>query len=77
MENLEHRLRKTKLRRFGHIKCRDENSILRSVMDLEVIGRRLVGWLRKTWSKLVEENIRKLDIKENITKDRKQWRQFM
>ena len=29
MENLEHRLRKTRLRWFGHVKCRNENSVLR------------------------------------------------
>ena len=28
VENLEHRLRKTRLRWFGHVKCRDKNSIL-------------------------------------------------
>ena len=43
VENLEHRLRKMRLRWFGHVKCRDENSILRRVMELEVEGRRPVG----------------------------------
>ena len=43
VENLEHRLRKTWLRWFGHVKRRDENSILRRVMELEVEGRRPVG----------------------------------
>ena len=38
MEILEHRLRKTRLRWFGHIKPRDENSILRRVLELEVEG---------------------------------------
>ena len=36
VENLEHILRKTRLRWFGHVKCRDVNSILTSVMELEV-----------------------------------------
>ena len=44
--------RKTKLRWFGHVKCRDENSILRSVMELEAEGRRPVGRLKKTWNKV-------------------------
>ena len=30
VENLEHRLRKLRLRWFRHVKCRDENSLLRS-----------------------------------------------
>ena len=29
VENLEHRLRKMRLRSFGHVKRRDENSILK------------------------------------------------
>ena len=38
VENLEHRLRKMRLRWFGHVKRRDKYSILRKVMELE-IGR--------------------------------------
>ena len=62
VENLEHRLRKTRLRRFGHVKCRDENSILWRAMELKVEGRRpVVGRPKKTWSKVVEEDMRKLN----------------
>ena len=35
--------RKTRLRWFGHVKRRDENSILRSAMELEAEGRRSSG----------------------------------
>ena len=48
IENLEYRLRKTRLRWFGLVKHRDENSILRSAVELEVEGRRPVGRLKKT-----------------------------
>ena len=52
VENLEHRLRKMRLRWFGHVKRRDENSILRrTMMELEVEGRRPVGRPKKTWIK--------------------------
>ena len=59
-----------------HVKCRDENSILRRVMELEVEGRRPVGRPKKTWSKIVEEDMRKLNITEDMAVDRKQWRQL-
>ena len=39
MEKLEHRLRKTRSRWFGHVKGRDENSILRRAIELEVEGQ--------------------------------------
>ena len=38
MENLEHKLRKMKLKWFGHVKRRDNSSILRRAMELEVEG---------------------------------------
>ena len=77
MENLEHRLRRKRLKWFGHVKCRDKNSILRSVMELEVEGRRPVRRPKKTWSKVVEEDVRKLKIMEDkfMAHDRQQWRQ--
>ena len=71
VENLEHRLRKTKLRWFGHVKHRDKNSILRIAMELGVEGRRPVGRPKKTWSKVVEEDTRKLNITEGMAEDRK------
>ena len=78
MENLEeHRLRKMRLRRFGHVKCRDKNSILRRVMELQVEGRRPVDRQKKTWSKVVKEDMRKLNITENMAENRKQRRQLI
>ena len=66
VENLEHRLRKMRLRWFGHVKCRDENSILRRAMELQVEGRRPVGRPKKMWNKIVEEDMRKLNITEDM-----------
>ena len=66
-----------RLRWFGHVKHRDENSILRRAMELEVEGRRLVGRPKKTWSKVVEEDMRKLNITEDMVEGRKQWGQLI
>ena len=32
---------------------------------------------RKTWSKVVEEDMRKLNITEDMVEDRKQWRKLI
>ena len=37
-------------------------------------GRRPVGWPNKTWSKVVEEEMNKLNITKDMAEDRKQWR---
>ena len=71
VENLEHRLRKTRLRWFGHVKRRDENSTLRRAMELEVEGRRPASRPKKNWIKVVEEDMRKLNITEDMAEDRK------
>ena len=72
VENLEHTLRKTSLRWIGHVKCKDENNTLKKVLELEMEGRRPVGRPKKTWSKIVEEDMRKLNITEDMAEDRKQ-----
>ena len=36
-----------------------------------------IGRSRKTWSKVVEEDMRKLNITERMAEDRKQWRQLI
>ena len=77
MENLEHRLRKTRLRWFGHVKCRDRNIIFWRAMKLEVEGRRPVGRPKKTWNKVVEENMRNFNFTENMAEEGKQWRRFI
>ena len=77
MENLEHRIMKMRLRWFGHVKCRDENSILSRAMELEVEDRRPVGRPKETWSMVAEEDMRKLNITEDMAVERKQWRQLI
>ena len=41
---------------------------------MEVEGRRPVGRPKKTWSKVVEEDTRKLNITKNMAEDSHQWR---
>ena len=55
------------MRWFGdvHVKCRDEMGICRREVELEVEGRRPVGRPKKTWSKVVKEDMRKLNITED------------
>ena len=43
-------------------------------MELAVQGRRQVGRPKKTWSKVVEEDMRKLNITEDMAGDRQQWK---
>ena len=40
-------------------------------------GRRPVDRPKKTWSKVVEKDMNKLNITEDMAEDRKQWRQLI
>ena len=44
---------------------------------MEVEGKRPVGRPKKTWSKVVEDDMRKLNFTEDMTEDRKQWKQLI
>ena len=70
MEDLEDRLRRARLRWFGHVRRRDEGRILRRAVELEVAGKRLVGRPRKTWRQGVEENLGCLNIREDMVDNR-------
>ena len=41
-------------------------------MELEVEGRKPVGRPKKTWNKVVEEDMKKLNLAEDMAEDRKQ-----
>ena len=43
-------------------------------MELEVEGRRPLSRTKNTWNKEKEEDTRKLNITEDMAKDRKHWR---
>ena len=57
-------------------KQREEDSILMTVMELEVEGRRTVGRPKKTWSKVVEEDEVIEHHRIHITEDRHQCRRL-
>ena len=45
------------VRWYGHVLTRDNDSVSRVVLDLEVSGKRKRGRPKKTWRKEVEEEI--------------------
>ena len=43
---------------------RDDDSVLRVALDLQVSGKRKRRLLKKTWKKQVEEETEKIDLKK-------------
>ncbi len=56
---------------------REEEHILRRALNVEVGGRRPPGRPKKTWRVVVEEEMRMLNITEEMAVDRQQWRRLI
>ena len=54
------------VRWYEHALRRDDNSVLRVAMDLEVSGKRREEDQKKTWKKQVESETEKIGLKKNV-----------
>ena len=59
---------------YGHVLRRDDDSVLRVALNLEVSGKRKRGRPRKTWKKQVEEETEKIGLKKEDALRRDKWR---
>ena len=59
---------------YGHVLRRDDDSVLRVAMNLEVTGKRKRGRPKKTWKKQVEEETEKIGLKKEDALRRDKWR---
>ena len=57
-----------------HVLRRDDDSVLRVALNLEVSGKRKRGRPRKTWKKQVEEETEKIGLKKEDVLRRDKWR---
>ncbi len=77
LEGLEVLLRRNRLRWFGHRRRREEGHILRRALNFEVEGRRPPGRPKKTRRKVVDKDMRMLNITEEMAMNRQQWRRLI
>ena len=62
------------VRWYGHVLRRDDDSVLRVALDLEVSGKRKRGRPKKTWKKQVEEETEKISLKKENALNQSKWR---
>ena len=62
------------VRWYGHVLRRDDHSVLRVPLDLEVSGKRKRGRPKKAWKKQVEEETEKIGLKKKDALNRAKWR---
>ena len=63
-----------RVRLCGHVLRRDDDSVLRVALNLEVRGKTKRGRPRKTWKKQVEEETEKIGLKKEDALRRDKWR---
>ena len=61
---------------YGHVVRRDEESIFKKAMMLQMNGQRKRGRPKQTWKRQVEESLKKIGLeKEEEATDRARWRE--
>jgi len=73
--SIEDKIREVRLRWFGHLKGRSGDAPVRRCETIECLDyRRSRGRPKKSWSEVVRHNLRTLGLVEDMTQDRKFWR---
>ena len=62
------------VRWYGHVLRRDDNSVLRVALNLEVSGKRKQGQSKKTWKKQMEKEREKVGLKKEDVLRQDKWR---
>ena len=63
------------VRWYGHVVRRDEESILKKAMMLQMNGQQKRGRPKQTWKRQVEENLKKIGLRVEEATDRARWRE--
>ena len=68
------KLRKGRLRWFGHVRRKDQNAPLRRAESISVDGIRRRGRPKMRWEERLANDLKELGLSEDMTSDRTTWR---
>ena len=63
------------VRWYGHVVSRNEESILKKALMLQVNGQRKRGWPKQTWKRQVEESLKRIGLRVEKATDSARWRE--
>ena len=74
MEQIENKLRESRLRWYGHVMRRDDDYIGRRMIDMELPGKRKRGRPKRRYMDMVNEDMRALGLTRDDAGNRELWR---
>ena len=77
VKEIQEKIRQRRLQWFGHVRREKEGGVVRMVEEMEVPGKRPVGRPRRTWRQIVQQDMEKLGIQEELAQDRGSWRRII
>ena len=66
--------RESRLRWYGHVRRRDDDSLIRKAFDLGIEGRRSRGRQKLRWRDVIERDMKAMDIEHTDVHNRQEWR---
>jgi len=69
-------VKRNRLRWLGHVLRKDESDWVRGVLEMSVVGSRGRGRPRKTWLKVVEEEMWARGLRRGDAENREKWRRL-
>ena len=77
VEQLGMKMRKGRLRWYGHVMRRDQEYVGRKMMEMELPGKRRRGRPKRRFLDAVKEDMQEVGVKETDVEDRKMWRMMI
>ena len=74
VRRIEEKLKRDRLRWYGHVQRREENDITRKVQRIEVKGQRGGGRPELRWADVLKKDLKDLDLKPETAMNGEHWR---
>ena len=74
-EKLDRMAKANGVRWYGHVITRDDDNVLKKARMMEVNGKRKRGQPKMTWSRQVEDSVKKVELKIEEAADQTRWRE--
>ena len=72
---ISNKIKENRLRWYGHLKRREPQHPTRSILELQIPGRRARGRPKMRWKDSVKKTMEEVALTEEDTQDRRKWKE--